>query len=104
MNQDLLPDILKIRPASPTEIIVVLRERSSVEGEKLIFMREDADNDHQYYTVVRCGEGVDSVKPNDLIFMSWKKMTPPMKGMLNGVITQFAFADYKEIDAVIDQN
>lgn len=97
----LLPKIENIKPINPNEVLVVLKPRHSVEGARSIFLQEDVQESSQYYEILKCGSAVTQVSVGDVIFMSWKKVTPPIKGTLGGQQKEFGFASVFEIDAII---
>ena len=99
----LLPDIAKVRVANPNEIMVVLKPRKSVEGSGIIHFNEDQDQETQFFTVVGKGELVDCVEIGDTIFMSWKDVTDPIKGILDGEPREFGFANQFNISAIIEE-
>ena len=64
-----------------------------------IYVKDDDSNtDFQYYDVKAVGPDVSSIKPGDVVMVSWARMTPPFthEGEKYGVTSE------KEIWAIVE--
>lgn len=94
-------DIKTLKPLK-NDVVIVMRPKREVTSQ-LIFTKESIDDsDMQFFDVVRAADQCKHVKAGDVIVMSWKRITVPQEGLIDGVTKQFGITSEDEIDGIVE--
>jgi len=96
-------DIRSIRPLND-DVVLVRVPKNEIEGSGgLIFADMQEENDIQYFEVISKTDTVSTVEVGDIVVVSWKRITEPQTGVLDGKTRQFGITSQSELLAVIER-
>lgn len=96
-------NIRSIRPLKD-DVVLVRVPKNEVEGSSgIIFADMQEQNDLQYFEVIAKSDKVETVDVGDLVVVSWKRITDPSTGVLDGKTRQFGVTSQSELLAVIER-
>lgn len=93
----------KVRPLND-DVLLVARSRKDIEPRSSIIVQQNlADQTEQFFQVLAVGPKVQDVRVNDIVFLSWKRITPPVYMRFKGGFeAQVGQTSEKEILCIIE--